>query len=107
MSQDYETSYFIGLISAVIIFIILVILYYAFAPVWVIFGNQLFFSASQVPLLGPAMNGLSNILGNFTFEFFAIIFALLLFVIIYIVILPFLREPNQRPMGDISWGEWG
>lgn len=93
--SDYESNYFNGILSAVILFLILTLLFWALSPMWFGFvnaltGNLLNSSFSAlVPQLAPFIN-------NVTSAIVSAFFALIATPLVYVVLLPFLRQPQQE-----------
>ena len=92
--SDYESSWFIGALSAVIIFFLMTVLFWALSPAWygyvsgitnVVIGSGL---SAIAPQLGAVIN-------NLTFSITVVFFALIATPLVYLLVLPFLRVINN------------
>ena len=90
--SDYETSYMVGIVSALILWLLLDIVFYALSPVWFGFVSPM---TGILTSLG-VFNQVAPIINNLTLAITTMFFSMIATVIIYIILLPFLRQPQQE-----------
>lgn len=92
--SDYESQWLIGALSAVIIFFLMCVLFWALSPAWygyvsgmtnAVIGSGL---SNVMPQLGAVIN-------NLTFGITVVFFALIATPLVYLLVLPFLRAVQQ------------
>ena len=92
--SDYESSWMLGALEAVIIFVLLCIVFWAASPMW--YG---FVSGITTAVVGAGLSSIMPQLGavidNLTFSITVVFFALIATPQVYLMVLPFLREVQQ------------
>ena len=93
--SDYESNYMMGILSAIILFVLLCIVFWATSPLWFGFVNGIA-NAVVGSGLTAIMPQLAPFINNLTLAITTVFFALIATPIVYIILLPFLRQPQQE-----------
>ena len=93
--SDYETSWLLGLMEGLVLFVLMCFAFWATSPMW--YG---FVSGLTTAMLGSGMSAsypqVAAVINNLSFSVTVVFFALIATPLVYILILPFLRVVNQE-----------